>query len=183
MRPGEECSLQAGFTEVGFLEMRFVQRHFFQVCPDEFSPLQVRLAQIGSREQTCRGSALFFSGLIPLFAGEAAAQTRQWKGMQVYITQVRTPQVQPLAILLLVTAHSWTTPVLVCCQEPLDIGTTQFHPLVGIDASCDIRGRRQTAGQLFLALRPNLWFSTPGCQLGLPCCTFQSKCSEDTLLR
>src|SRR5260370_30192496 len=183
MLPGEEGSLQAGFAEVGSLEMRFVQRLLLQVCPDEFSPLQVRLAQIGSREQNCRGSALFFSGLIPLFAGEAAAQTRQWKGMQVYITQIRTPQVQPLAILLLVTARSWTTPVLVCCQEPRDIGTTQFHPLEGIDATCDVRDLRKTEGQLFLALRPNLWFSTPGFQLGLPCCTFQGKCSEDPLLR
>src|SRR5579859_706797 len=102
--------------------------------------------------------------------------------MQVDITQIRTPQVQPLAILLLlVAARCWVTSVIACCQEPLDIGTTQFHPLEGIDASCDIWGRRKAAGQLFLALRPNLWFSTPGCQLGLPCCTFQGKCGEDTL--
>src|SRR5438874_4825493 len=87
MCPGEECSLQVGPGEVGFLEMRFVQRHFFQVCPDEFSLLQVRLAQIGSSEQNCCGSALFCRGIIPLLASETAAQTRQRKGMQVYITQ------------------------------------------------------------------------------------------------
>src|SRR2546430_2189882 len=111
MRPGEECSLQVGPGEVGFLEMRVVQRHFFQVCPDEFSLLQVRLAQIGSSEQNCCGSALFCRGIIPLLASEAAAQTRQRKGMQVYITQVRPPQVQALAILLLllVAARSGST--------------------------------------------------------------------------
>src|SRR5438128_12590690 len=100
MRSGEECSLQAGPGEVGFLEMRFVQRHFFQVCPDEFSLFQVRLTQIGSREQNCCASSLFSRGLIPLFASEATAHTRQRKGMQVWITTGRTPQLQPRAILL-----------------------------------------------------------------------------------
>ena len=122
MCPGEECSLQVGPGEVGFLEMRFVQGHFFQVCPDEFSLLQVRLAQIGSREKNCRGSALFFGSLIPLFAGEAAEQTRQWKGMQVCITQVRGPQIQALAIPLLVAGRSGITFTFECYQEPLDIG-------------------------------------------------------------
>src|SRR5213080_866647 len=181
--PGEECSIQVRTGEVGFLEMRFAQRRFFQVCPDEHSLFQVRLAQINSRQQNYCGSALFFSGLIPLLAGEATAQTRQWKGMQIYITQIRTPQVQPLAILLLVAGRCGTASVLVCCQEPLDIGTTQFHSLEGIDASRDIWGRRKITAQLFLALLPNLGFSTPGCQMGLPCCTVQSRGSEDTLSR
>ena len=79
MRPGEECSIHVGPGEVGFLEMRFVQSRFFQVCLDEVGLLQVRLAQVGSREQNCRGSALFFSGIFPLFAGEATAQTRERK--------------------------------------------------------------------------------------------------------
>src|SRR6266567_3661227 len=181
--PGEECSIQVRTGEVGFLEMRFAQRRFFQVCPDEHSLFQVRLAQISSRQQNYCGSALFFSGLIPLLAGEVTAQTRQWKGMQIHITQIRTPQVQPLAILLLVAGRCRTASVLVCCQEPLDIGTTQFHSLEGIDASRDIWGRRKITAQLFLALLPNLGFSTPGCQVGLPCCTVQSRGSEDTLSR
>src|SRR6266571_2927828 len=96
MRSGEECSLQAGPGEVGFLEMRFVQRHFFQV----------RLAQIGSREQNRCPSSLFSRGLIPLLAGEATEHTRQRKGMQVCITHVRTPQIQPRAILLLLALRS-----------------------------------------------------------------------------
>src|SRR5438105_14339743 len=181
--PGEECSIQVCTGKVGFLEMRFAQRRFFQVCPYEHSLFQVRLAQINSRQQNYCGSALFFSSLIPLLAGEATAQARQWKGMQIYITQIRTPQVQTLAILLLVAGRCGTTFVLLCCQAPLDISTTQFHSLEGIDASRDIWGRRKTASQLFLALLPNLGFSTPGCQVGLPCCTVQSRGSEDTLSR
>src|SRR6266567_7848902 len=106
MRPGQECSLQTGPGEVSFLEMRFVQRHFFQVCPDEFSLFQVRLAQIGSREQNRCPSSLFSRGLIPLLAGEATEHTRQRKGMQVCITHVRTPQIQPRAILLLLALRS-----------------------------------------------------------------------------
>src|SRR5947209_3090458 len=102
MRPGEECSLQAGIGEVSFLEIRFVQRHFFHVGSDEFSLLQVRLAQISSREQDCCTSALFSCGLIPLFAGETTAHSCQRKGMQIYITQVCTAQVQPPAMLLLI---------------------------------------------------------------------------------
>src|SRR5438552_2075812 len=123
----EKRSLQVRLVEVRPLQMRFAQRRFFQVCPDEHSLFQVRLAQISSRQQNYCGSALFFSGLIPLLAGEATAQARQWKGMQIYITQIRTPQVQTLAILLLVAGRCETTFVLLCCQEPLDISTTQFH--------------------------------------------------------
>src|SRR5436853_507500 len=84
----EECSFQVGIGEFCFLEMRFVQRHFFHVGSNELRFLQVRLAQIGSREQNCSGSTLLFSGLIPLFACETTTQTRQRKGVQVYITQV-----------------------------------------------------------------------------------------------
>src|SRR5437867_4317108 len=100
MCPGEKSSLQAGPGEIGSLEMRFVQRDILQVSPDELSLLQVGLAQVGSREQDCCGSALLCRSLIPLFAGEATAQTRQRKGMQVRTSQIRTPQVQPLGLLL-----------------------------------------------------------------------------------
>ena len=124
-----------------FLEMRFVQRHFFQVYPDEHSLLQVRFAQIGSREQNCCLCALFCRGVFPLFAGEATAQASQRKTMQVYITQVRAAQVQSPAILL-AAAPFGIAFVLVCYQQPLDIGTAQLHPFEGIDASLDIRGRR-----------------------------------------
>src|SRR5258706_1392697 len=168
MHPGEECSLQVRFTEVGLLEMRFLQGHFFQVGPNELSLLQMRHTQVGSRQQHCCGSALFFSGFIPLFACEAATQIRQWERVQVYITQVRAPQVQPLAILLLIAPSCEITSFFAPCQEPLDIGTTQFHPFKGIDASCDIKGRRKTAHQLFLTCYLDLRFGPPGLPLGLP---------------
>src|SRR5260370_130546 len=151
MRSAESGSLQVGLVEERSLQVGLVQISVLQVGLVEVRLLQVRLPQICSREQNCCGSVLFFSGLIPLCTGEAAAQTRQWKGMQVFITQIRTPQVQPLVILLLlVVARSGTTPVLAFCQEPLDIGTTQFHPLERIDASCDVRDRRKNEDQLFL---------------------------------
>ncbi len=163
--------------------MRFVQRHFFQVGPDKFSLLQVCLAQISTREQNFCSSALLFCSFIPLFAGEAATQARQRKGMQVHITQVRTPQIQPPAHLLLVAARPGITCVFVCCQQPLDIGTAQSHPFEGIDASFGIRGRRKTADQLFLTSHIDLGFGPPGLLLGLPFCTFQSGCGEDILWR
>ena len=183
MHPGEECSLQVRFTEVGFLEMCFLQGHFFQVGPNQLSLLQVRPTQVGSCQQHCRGSALFFSGFIPLFACEAAMQIRQWEPVQVYITQVRTPQVQPLAILLLVAASREITSVFAPCQEPLDIGTTQFHPFKGIDASSDIRGRRETAHQLFLTCYLDLTsrrLLLYGCLIGTPCCPVWSRGGDDT---
>src|SRR5215469_14305196 len=86
-------------------------------------------------------AALLFSGFIPLFAAEAAAQVCQWQGMQVNITQVRAPQIQPTAHPLL-GACSRIIHFFVCCQEPLDIGTTQFHPLERINASFRIRDLR-----------------------------------------
>src|SRR5258706_2725799 len=170
MHPGEECSLQVRFTEVGFLEMCFLQGRFFQVGPNELSLLQMRPTQIGSCQQHCRGSALFFSGFIPRFACEAATQMRQWERLKIYITQVRTPQFQPLAILLLIAPSCEITSVFAPCQEPLDIGTTQFHPFKGINASSDIRGRREIAHQLFLTCYLDLGFGPPGLPLGLPVC-------------
>src|SRR5436853_544523 len=138
VRPAQVGILQRGPTEIAFFQVGFAE-----IRSRQMRLVQVRLAQINSRQQNYCGSALFFSGLIPLLAGEATAQTRQWKGMQIYITQIRTPQVQPLAILLLVAGRCETTFVLLCCQEPLDISTTQFHSLEGIDASRDIWGRRK----------------------------------------
>src|SRR5947209_1200037 len=183
VRPAQVGILQRGPTEIAFFQVGFAEIRSRQMPLAQVDFFQPSLAQISSRQQNYCGSALFFSGLIPFLACEATAQTRQWKGMQIYITQIRTPQVQPLAILLLVAGRCETTFVLVCCQEPLDISTTQFHSLEGIDASRDIWGRRKITAQLFLALLPNLGFSTPGCQVGLPCCTVQSRGSEDTLSR
>src|SRR5438477_395120 len=128
----EECSLQVGLVEVRSLQVRSAQVGLLQRGPTEVAFFQMRfakvgslqmcLAQIGSREQNCCGSTLFCRGLIPLFAGEATAQTCQRKGMQVCITQVSSPQVQPPAILLLLGAfRSGTTAIFVCCQEPLNI--------------------------------------------------------------
>src|SRR5947208_1645920 len=159
-RFAESGPLEVGLVEERSLQVSPVQKGVFQVGLVEVSPLQVRLAQIGSREKNCRGSALFFSRLVPLFVGEAAEQARQWKGMQVCITQVRGPQVQALAISLLVAGRSGITFTFECYQDPLDIGTVQFHPPEGIDASRDVGDRRKTARQLFLARRANLGFST-----------------------
>src|SRR5436305_1922527 len=122
MRSAESGTLQVSLVEERSLQMGLVQRGVLQVGLVEVRPLQVRLAQVSSRKQNCCLCALFCRDVFPLFAGEATAQASQRKTMQVYITQVRAAQVQSPAILL-VAAPFGIAFVLVCYQEPLDIGT------------------------------------------------------------
>jgi hypothetical protein len=58
--------------------------------------------------------------------------------------------------------------MLVGCQEPFDISTTQFHPLERIDPLLDGRSNGSTLCQFCLALLINLWFRPPRLALCSP---------------
>src|SRR5258708_38943500 len=64
-------------------------------------------------------------------------------------------------LLALIKPNHWTSSVFMCCQEPLNIGTGEFHPFERIDSLCNIRDDCTMLAQFFLTICINFRFSSP----------------------
>src|SRR6266568_1739908 len=118
---------------------------------------------------TCRIPLCVFGGKPCLGKNFSPEETSEWEAGQVHFTKIRPAHIQPGTFsLLLVTALSWLTIILVYGNEPFDVGTAQFHSLKGIDILLDIRSNSTKLQQVLLPLLIDLWLCSPGLALLLP---------------
>ena len=151
--------LQVCLSEIGSFHMRIRELSMFEVCPFQIGLLQ---------EQRGHGT-LALSKIFALLPRDIAERTRKWKILKVHASQVGTTQVQSRAFALtLIAPIDRSAPVLVGCQQPFDIGTTQCNVLKGIDTLFEIRRNGAAYCQVILAFRINLQFGAPGLSLYRP---------------
>lgn len=141
----EVSPFQVRLFAVGSLQVRRPKVCLFQVASSQISPFQIGIFEtgpfqvcafeVGMLQLHCRRAVLLFGEIGPGAPGHISSGARQWQVLQLCVAQISATQIKPNAVALArIMIINGAAPMLVGCQQPLDIRPLQFHAFEWVDA-------------------------------------------------